>query len=138
MSQASRAIAIGATFTAEAIQPAMAFWADELGLHCEVRFAAYNQLFQELLAPDGLFGHNHGFNVALVRLEDWAAAGIESSARLLAQAILEASGRLSAPLIVALCPARCASDEGARATALLRHATAGLPSVHWLLPEDIE
>ena len=133
----SRAIAIGATFTAEAIQPVMAFWATELALGCEIRFAAYNQLFQELLDPASLFGRNQGFNVALVRLEDWAAAGIEASARLLAQAIREAAPRLRAPLIVAICPARRHSEESARAACLLREATADLGSVHWLLPEEV-
>lgn len=133
----SRAIAIGATFTAEAIQPVMAFWAAELTLGCEIRFAAYNQLFQELLDPASLFGRNQGFNVALVRLEDWAAAGIEASARLLAQAIREAAPRLRAPLIVAICPARRHSEESARAACLLREATADLGSVYWLLPEEL-
>ena len=50
-----RVIAISATFTAEAIQPGLAFWAAELGLDYEIRFAGYNQLFQELLDPAGLF-----------------------------------------------------------------------------------
>jgi FkbH-like protein len=133
----SRVIAIGATFTAEAIQPAMAFWASELALGCEIRFAAYNQLFQELLDPNSLFGRNQGFNVALVRLEDWAAAGIEASAQLLARAIQEASARLRAPLIVAICPARRPSEENDRAIGLLRAATAELGSVYWLLPEEM-
>ena len=48
-----RAIAISATFTAEAIQPALAFWAGELGLDYEIRFAGYNTLFQQLLDPAG-------------------------------------------------------------------------------------
>ncbi len=53
-----RAIAISATFTAEAIQPGLAFWMGELGLGYEVRFAGYNQVFQELLDPGGLFARN--------------------------------------------------------------------------------
>src|ERR1700739_270763 len=71
-----RAIAISATFTAEAIQPGLAFWAGELGLEYEIRFAGYNQLFQQLLDPAGLFARNRGgFNVALVRFEDWLRGG---------------------------------------------------------------
>src|SRR5438874_12460412 len=67
-----RVIAISATFTAEAIQPGLAFWAGELGLDEEIRFAGYNQVFQQLLDPAGLFARNRGgFNVALVRWEDW-------------------------------------------------------------------
>ena len=138
MRSENRAIAVGATFTAEAIQPVMEFWARELSLGCEVRFAPYNQLFQELLDPNGLFGRNQGFNVALVRFDDWAQAGIENSARLFAQAVRETSSRTEAPLIVAICPTRRSPDECQRASALLREATAVLGSVHWLLPEEVE
>src|ERR1700681_3140672 len=71
-----RAIAISATFTAEAIQPALAFWMAELRLDYEIRFAGYSQLYQQLLDPAGLFARNRGgFNVALVRFEDWLRAG---------------------------------------------------------------
>ena len=137
MPQETRALAIGATFTAEAIQPAMAFWVAQLGLDCEVRFAGYGQLFQELLDPESLFGRNRGFNVALVRFEDWAAAGIEDSARMLAKALREAAGRLRAPLIVAVCPARGHVEESARAATLVREATAAMHSIHWLAPEAV-
>jgi len=66
-----RVIAISATFTAEAIQPGLAFWAGELGLECEIRFAGYNQLFQQLLDAGELFARNRGgFNVALVRFDE--------------------------------------------------------------------
>src|SRR5436305_922886 len=87
-----RVIAISATFTAEGIRPGLAFWARELGLDREIRFAGYNQLFQELLNPSGLFAHNRGgFNIALVRLEDWlregSSAGLEEHARRLVEAI---------------------------------------------------
>ena len=65
-------IAISATFTAEALEPALAFWNRELGSDSEIRFAGYNQVFQQLLDPEGLFARNRGgFNVALVRFEDW-------------------------------------------------------------------
>jgi hypothetical protein len=77
-----RVIAISATFTAEAIQPGLAFWAGELGLECEIRFAGYNQLFQQLLDAGELFARNRGgFNVALVRFEDWQRAGAGEESR---------------------------------------------------------
>ncbi len=50
-----RVIAISATFTAEAIQPGLAFWAGELGLDYEIRFAGYNQIFQQLLDTENCF-----------------------------------------------------------------------------------
>src|SRR5690242_20131324 len=99
-----RVIAISATFTAEAIQPGLAFWAGELGLDYEIRFSGYNQLFQQLLDPSGLFGRNRGgLNVALVRLDDWLSAGVEDSARRFAEAVRTAAAAFSAPLIVVVC-----------------------------------
>jgi FkbH-like protein len=83
-----RAIAISATFTAEAIEPGLAFWAQEVGLNPGIRFGGYSQVFQDLLDPAGLFASNRdGFNVALVRLQDWANAGVDASAERLAQAL---------------------------------------------------
>src|SRR5882672_11249682 len=98
-----RAIAISGTFTAEAIQPALAFWAGELGLGYEISFAGYNQIFQQLLDPAGLFASNRrGYNIALVRMEDWQKTGVEEEARRLVNAI----HTFAAPLILVLCPPR--------------------------------
>src|ERR1035441_3811275 len=104
-----RAIAIFAPFTAVAIQPGLEFLARELGLDTEIRFSGYNQLFQQLLDPAGLFARNRGgFNVALLRFEDWlrdgGPAGLEERARRLAEAICTAAASFSAPLILAVCP----------------------------------
>ncbi len=129
-----RAIAISATFTAEAIQPGLAFWAGELGLDHEIRFAGYNQLFQELLDPAGLFARNrNGCNVALVRFEDWRVAGIEENARRLADALRQAASRSSAPLIVVLCPP--AHELGER---IVRDAVADLPGVHTITTSELQ
>lgn len=130
-----RVIAISATFTAEAIQPGLAFWAGELGLDYEIRFAAYNQIFQQLLDPAGLFGRNReGFNIALVRLDDWAEAGVDESARRLVDAVHAASAAFQAPLLLALCPSHPRFDAAADAIAA---QLSGLPSVHVILPTDI-
>ena len=104
-----RAIAISATFTAEAIQPGLAFWARELGLDYEIRFAGYNKLFQQLLDPAGLFARNRGgFNVALLRFEDWLRDGGRPVWRNgrggFAEAVRTAAASFPAPLIVAICP----------------------------------
>src|SRR3954463_2490304 len=128
-----RAIAISATFTAEAIQPGLAFWAGELGLEYEIRFAAYNQLFQELLDPAGLFARNRGgVNVALVRFADWRAAGIEGEAQRLVEAVRTAAGAFSAPLILAICPP---AEESAER--IVRDGVAGLPAVHVVTPAEV-
>src|ERR1700748_2886012 len=94
-----RAIAIAATFTAEAIEPALAFWRAELSLALPVHFAAYNQLFQELLSPTSIFARNHGYNVALIRLDDWLEAGLSKTANEFVDAVRSA-GRFQSPLII--------------------------------------
>ena len=124
MPKDDRAIAISATFTAEPIQPALAFWMEELGLGYEVRFAPYNQVFQELLNPAGLFARNRdGINVVLIRLEDWPAGGWRE--------LVEAAGKSPAvaPLIVVVCPGR----EGEAAAETV--SPGGLS--HLILPEDV-
>jgi FkbH-like protein len=68
-------VAIAGTFSAGPIEPALAFWMDELDIPASVEFAAYNQPFQELLDPTSLLSSNkHGVNVVLLRLEDWLPA----------------------------------------------------------------
>src|SRR5881275_3086874 len=96
-----RAIAISATFSAEAIRPGLEFWIRELGLGYEVRFAGYNQVFQELLDPAGVFGRNRdGVNVVMVRAEDWPAGGASEFANAVR------AYRAQASLIVVVCPGR--------------------------------
>jgi FkbH-like protein len=130
-----RVIAISATFTAEAIQPGLAFWAGELGLDYEILFAGYNQLFQQLLDPAGLFGRNRGgFNVALVRLQDWAQAGVDEPVRRLVDAIRGAAGAFSAPLILAICPS---PEPYALSLSTICAGLADVPSVHVVLPSQI-
>ena len=65
-------IAVTATFTAELIEPPLAFWLKELGVRTRFRFAPYNQVFQQLLDPTSLVSRTRdGFNLVLVRLTDW-------------------------------------------------------------------
>ena len=132
-----RAIAITATFTAEAIQPGLAFWAAQLGLDHEIRFAPYGQLFQQLLDPAGLFARNRGgFNIALVRFDDWQAAGITESILRLADAVRVAAA-FPSPLIVAVCPPAPENQSGFPAhEAALREAVAALPGVFLISAGD--
>jgi FkbH-like protein len=106
MPQEDRSIAICATFTAEALEPALNFWISELGLACPIRFAGYGQVFQQLLDPHSLLGTNRGYNLVLVRLEDWREAGMADSAARLAEAVRGAAARIHAPLSIVICPSR--------------------------------
>ncbi|HEY1493741.1 MAG TPA: HAD-IIIC family phosphatase [Candidatus Solibacter sp.] len=121
-------IAISATFTAEAIQPGLSFWMRELGLPGEIRFAAYNQVFQELLDPAGLFARNtSGVNIVLIRFEDWSAG----QAAEFVDAVREAAGRLSVPLLIVLCAGTGEFDDR------MRRGFAGLASVHLITAAEI-
>ena len=115
--QSVGSIAITSTFTAEPVEDALAFWMDELGLPASIKFAPYNQVFQQLLDPASLLATNqHGVNVVTVRIEDWQRfhrtadsrkdleASLTQNARDLINAARAAVARSSTPLIVALCP----------------------------------
>ena len=118
------AIAISATFTAEALEPTLAFWVRELQLDFQVRFAPYNQVFQQLLDPAGLLANNrNGINVVLVRFEDWARfrdavsiAELEQNVRNLESALRSYAGAAGWPVLVCVCPASPEFlDDAARA-----------------------
>lgn len=134
-----RVIAISATFTAEAIEPGLAFWVSELGLESEIRFAGYSQLFQELLDPGGLLARNRGgFNIALVRLEDWLSAGVEDSTRRFLESVRSATAHFSSPLIVVVCPPTAEhAVELAASVRAIGDALRGLSWVHCILPDDV-
>jgi FkbH-like protein len=65
-------IAIAATFTSDLVEEFLTFWMQELGMECQIEFAAYNQVFQQLLDSSSQLSQNkNGINVILVRFEDW-------------------------------------------------------------------
>jgi len=107
-------IAICSTFTAEPVGESLAFWMDELGLDYEVRFAPYNQVFQQLLDPSGLLAANrNGINLILVRIEDWAHShegspsleSLEDDVQHFVSSLRTAAGSFTSPFLVCLCPA---------------------------------
>jgi len=100
----------------------------ELGFPGEIRFAAYNQVFQELLDPAGLFARNtSGVNVVLIRFEDWTSG----QASEFIEAVRGAAARLSVPLLIVLCAGTGGFDDCVRA------GFAGLPSVHLITAAEI-
>jgi len=57
-------LAVSATFTVESVADTLSFWMRELGLQYEIKFAPYNQVFQQLLDPSSLLSMNrNGINV---------------------------------------------------------------------------
>jgi FkbH-like protein len=106
----------------------LAFWLRELDLPGEIRFASYNQVFQELLDPAGLFARNAGgINVVLVRFEDWNSG---QSGEFI-QAVRDAAGRLLSPLLVVLCAGTSELDD------TMRRGLTDLASVHLITAAEI-
>ncbi len=107
-------MAISASFTADALEDTLRFWLRQLGLMLPVRFAPYNQVFQQLLDPASLLAQNRGgANVVLARFEDWvrfqdAAApdiqSLEENARHLVSCLQAAAKSFSSPTFFLVCP----------------------------------
>lgn len=109
-------LAIASTFTSEMIEESLRFWSDKIGYAPDVKFAPYNQLFQQLLQPQSLLAANrNGCNVLLLRFSDLLAGKrsspmeeeynqLSENARWLAEAIKSFSARSSVPMIVGICP----------------------------------
>jgi FkbH-like protein len=107
-------LAIAATFTADPLMEILKFWSRELDLQFTPVIAAYNQLFQQLIDPDGpLLSSGNALNVLLVRPEDWIryaepdfdrqAHLLERSTQDLIAAVRGAIPRMSCPLKIYLC-----------------------------------
>jgi len=135
-------LAVAATFTAEPVEEVLAFWMRQLGLPSRVRFAPYDQVFQQLLDPTSLLATNRGgVNVLLVRPVDWlrvadeAGVAVDSgpevlerarrNARELTDAVAAAAERSGVPHLLCICPATGAS-EGAEARAFLADLEQGI------------
>ena len=113
----NQTIAVTATFTAEPLQESLAFWMQQLGMRSEIQFAPYNQVFQQLLDPSSLLAQNRdGFNVVLVRMEDWerfdtdrnsgaiAREKVERNLRELVSTVRSAAQRAGSPYLICICP----------------------------------
>ncbi len=109
-------VTIAATFTAEPVTEPLEFWLKQLGMPEDIRFAPFNQVFQQLLDSTSLLASNqHGANVVMLRMEDLRTAEAESaeavarrlhrSVEELLEAVRAASQRTTAPLLLLIAPA---------------------------------
>jgi FkbH-like protein len=143
-------VAVSATFTAEPVRDTLEFWFEELGLPHRVEFAPYNQVFQQLLDPASLLAQNRaGFDVLLVRLEDWAKGGglahLQETVPQFLAGLREAAAGWHVPTLVVLCPCSPTFLASAPARALLegmaamaRAALASLASVQLITSGELE
>lgn len=126
-------IAITATFTAEPLEESLAFWMEELGIQSEIKFAPYNQVFQQLLDPSSLLSENQkGINVILLRLEDWqryevdasedsgSYEQVENNVRDIVLAFKSAAERSAIPHLLCLCPASTIATADQKRAAFLK------------------
>jgi FkbH-like protein len=146
-------LTISATFTAEPIEDSIAFWLRKFNLPFDIKFAAYNQVFQELLGSDTLLASNtDGVNLLLVRLEDWQGGGhegplhsqVEQSTREFASALRAAALRSAVPYVVCLCAASPAvaadpvrSAELSAAEKAIAAELKDAPTVHVVTSTDL-
>jgi FkbH-like protein len=141
-------VVLAATFTVDPVVKSLAFLISETGLDLDVTLAFYNQIYQELLDPNGQFARNsQGVNVVLLRLEDWwrdqggpdvdpslaAAAGERGCADLLA-ALRAFSGGAATAVVVAICPPSPGALARPEIAALIGSLAARLTSEMGALP----
>jgi FkbH-like protein len=148
-------IVISATFTADAVEPVLAFWMRELSFDYGIRMAPYNQVFQLLLDPAGALAANRGgIDVVLVRFEDWARveqgaapdlARLEADVRHFVTGLRSAAESFPAPFLVCLCPASpafeawpAAAEFQQRMEAFVAAALDDCHSVYLLRPREID
>lgn len=111
----SSQLVVAANFTAEPIAETIQFWMRELDWpQEELRFAPFDQVFQTLLDPNGLFARNEasGANVLLIKTDEWSEDdGLE---------LLEylEQHRFAAPVILIWCPPGEAPGLATKATGI--------------------
>lgn len=131
--QSKKTIAIAATFTAEPIEDSLNFWSRELDIPLLIKFAPFNQVFQQLLDSSSLMRKNKsGMNVILIRFEDWVRMEdsrtgnllktseqekVEENVKGFLTALSTISEGSATPYLVCICPASQAilndSDQNA-------------------------
>ena len=116
-------------FTAEPLEESLRFWMEKLRIPGRIRFAAYNQVFQELLDPAG---NDESVRIILLRLEDWAnslpdsaqefVSRLERNVRDFLDVLETSSSQQSSVYLVCVCPSSKALATDATRIAALRAA----------------
>src|SRR5215831_14088732 len=107
-------ITVTANFTAEPLSDILNYWIEFLRLGpVRLVFSGYNQVFQELVAPNNLLSSNQpGVNLLLLRVEDWArdqeqglsAKTVSESTKEFINCFVDFAGRAKRPTIILVCP----------------------------------
>jgi len=69
------ALVVASNFTSEPLEDSLKFWAQHFDLQANIKFAPYDQVFQQLLQADSALRKNtDGVNIILLQLEKWVGA----------------------------------------------------------------
>lgn len=114
ISQPGRDIIITSTFVSEPLKDSLFFWSQKMQKSFDIRFAPYNQVFQQLTDSHSMISNNkNGYNIILLRFEDWVKWPSYSSSayeklirniRLFSEGIETAVKYSTAPFLVFICP----------------------------------
>src|SRR5271165_551788 len=74
-------VCIAANFTIEPIEELLACWLAQLRIPATIRFAPYNQVFQQLLEGGLLRSNRGGINLVALDLDAWLVGGQFNEAR---------------------------------------------------------
>lgn len=108
-SASPHSIVVASTFTAEPLTAPMSAWFRWLGLPTQIRFTAYNQVFQQLLDPHSLVRTNStGTNIFLICIDDWARVSeplvAQNHAEEFIRAIEQFAATSTSQSVVCICP----------------------------------
>ena len=149
---ARQELLISSTFTDQPLEPALVYLLDLLNLPLGVRFAPYNQVFQQLLDPSSMAATNAmGVNMFAVRLEDFMrdqrhvvapASMMAKIGRDLLDALRTFAHRVRVPTLLAMFPPspRVVGDAAEAvmiANAFICAEAVALPGVVVLRPDEL-
>lgn len=147
--ETKKAIAVAGTFTVEPIEESLRYWMQQLAVPVQVRFAPYNQVFQQLLDPASVIRANQdGVNVLLLRLEDLKQSGNQSSEPAglqrnvteLTKALKTALPQIAVPCLICICPPSKAFREDGELASLEKQIVEELvnvPNAHVALSSEV-
>jgi amino acid adenylation domain-containing protein/FkbH-like protein len=148
------AITVAATFTLDPLLQPLHFWFERLGIDTDLQLAPYGQVIQQLLDAQGEFTHAAaGFNVIVIRLDDWISARLDQPVAeniqhvshvidALLQGVRGLQSRSAAQLLAFLCPTSSAlpadyHEPLARLRRELNDRLAAVPHTHCWSHEDL-
>jgi len=147
-------MAVTANFTAEPVGDTLRFWIDRLAWQpARLEFSSYNQVFQELTAPNSLLASSEpGVNFLLIRLEDWAreqksghpTEAISTATREFIATFAAFAKRAKRSTVLVICPPsqQAASNSQLRGLlqeldAEIRASLGSLRGVHLIAAQDV-